>query len=128
WARRTWAARASAALPTCQLPVPALVTRTASLRPRRCSWSANIFSAIAERQMLPVQTNVMCSGLGSDTQHPPQLVDGRGMCHDGGPGGRVPVGEVGLPVAPADHHGVDAVCRRAVHVVAAIADHEHALG
>ena len=52
-----------AAAPTCQSPVPALVTRTASPRPRRRSWSANIFSAIGDRQMLPVQTNVTCSGI-----------------------------------------------------------------
>src|ERR1700757_1421494 len=102
----------------CQSPVPALVTRTASPRPRRRNWSANIFSAIGERQMLPVQTKVTCNGF--DTQRPPQVGDGGGMCDAGGR--CAPVSEVGLPVSPADHHGVDPVRGGPVHIVTAVAD------
>ena len=55
-------ARRSAPSPACQSPVPALVTRTRPASPRSRIWWANIFSAIGDRQMLPEQTNVTCSG------------------------------------------------------------------
>ena len=42
--------------PTCQAPVPALDTRTRSASPARSSSCAKTFSAIGERQMLPLQT------------------------------------------------------------------------
>src|SRR5947209_9590412 len=104
----------------CQPAVPALVTRTESSRPRSLIWWANIFSAIGDRQMLPVHTKVMCN-LASDTQCPSQLVDRRHMhCATGAVG----LGEIGLTVTPADYYGVDAVRGRAFDVVAAVADHE----
>src|ERR1700759_5824896 len=102
----------------CQPAVPALVPRTAASRPRSLIWWANIFSAIGDRQMLPVQTNVMCSF--SDTQRPPQLVDRLDVY-----GATWPVGEIVLTVTPPDHHGVDAVRGRAFDIVAAGADHQH---
>ncbi len=43
--------RASACSPTCQSPVPALVTETRSACPARCTRSRKTTSAIGERQM-----------------------------------------------------------------------------
>src|SRR3984893_3334227 len=122
--RSTRLVRSSADLPTCQPAVPALVTRTESSRPRSVIWWANIFSAIGDRQMLPVHTKVMCS-LESDTQRPPQLGDRRDV-H----GATVTAGvdEVALTLTPDPHDRVDAVCDRAFDVVAAFADHEHPVG
>ena len=44
------------ARPTCQLPVPELVTSTAEASPARSTSSVSTTSAIGERQMLPRQT------------------------------------------------------------------------
>src|SRR5581483_6109961 len=103
----------------CHPAVPALVTRTASSRPRSVIWWANIFSAMGDRQMLPVHTKVMCS-LESDTQRLPQFVN-RGDVHRAAG----LVAEIGLAVTPADDDGVDAVRGRTFDVVAAIAHHQH---
>src|ERR1700735_5017008 len=108
----------------CQPAVPALVTRTESSGPRSVIWWANIFSAIGDRQMLPVHTKVMCS-LESDTQRPPQLGDRRDVQ---GATGSAGVGEVGLTVTPAHDERVDAVGGGALDVLAAVADHEPPFG
>ena len=42
-------------------PVPALLTRTPSASPARSSSAANTFSAMGERQMLPLQTKTTCT-------------------------------------------------------------------
>src|SRR3984893_14585215 len=112
--RSTRLVRSSADLPTCQPAVPALVTRTESSSPRSVIWWANIFSAIGDRQMLPVHTKVMCS-LESDTQRPPELGDRRDV-H--GATARAGVGEVGLTVTPAHDNRVDAVGGCAFEVMA----------
>src|SRR3984885_14591753 len=108
----------------CQPAVPALVTRTESSRPRSVIWWANIFSAIGDRQMLPVHTKVMCS-LESDTQRPPQLGDRRDVQ---GATGSAGVGEVGLTGTLGRVYRGDAVGGCSLDVVAAVADHEPPFG
>src|ERR1700752_1387218 len=126
-------ARVSAGSPACQPPVPALVTRTASDRPRSSIWWANIFSAIGDRQMLPEQMKVTCRGndtgaalaATSDTEHLAKFADGRDV---GQRADRLRVREVVASIAPADHDGVDAVFGRTLDVVGPIADHQHPVG
>ena len=85
-------------------------------RPRSRIWWANIFSAIGDRQMLPVQTNVMCNGpeSESDTEHLAQRGDRRHLRERALDLGIV---EIASAVSPLDDDGVDAVVRRALDVV-----------
>src|SRR5882757_7315613 len=116
-------ARVSAGSPACQPPVPALVTRTASDRPRSLIWWANTFSAIGDRQMLPEQMNVTCSA--SDTQHLTKVVDGRYVRQRVD---SIRAREVVSSIAPADDDGLDAVFACALDVVGPVTNHQHAIG
>ncbi len=117
-------ARSSAGSPACQPPVPALVTRTSSDRPR----SVDLVGEHLLRHRRPADVARADEGDVQRAQTPStsrrsSTVETCASALD-----CMRTREIVAPVTPADDDGVDAVLGRALDVVGPVADHQHPVG